>query len=287
MIGIIEEHSSLIKYEELLKIRDYIYRESGIYFFETRFDLLSLRIEERMNALGIKKFSDYYFFLRDSEIERRRFFDAITVNETYFFREFKQIEVFFERILPHYIEKKNRIKIVSAGCSSGAEPYTIAIFIKEKYSSFFNRFEIVAFDISSEEIRKAKEGLYNEYFFRNTPEHIKKRYFIREKKGYRIKNELRNIVYFYRTNLFSDKAKELMKDSFLILCRNVLIYFNRESRERAVEIFYESLSDGGYLILGHSEVVFGINKWFNIIHYPGVILYRKEVQNGDRQKKDS
>ncbi len=282
MSGIIEKNGPKLKYDELLKVRDFIYHESGIYFFETRFDLLELRIEERMNALGMEDFNDYYFLLRSSEIERRRFFDAITVNETYFFREFEQIEVFFEKILPFNLERKDRIKIVSAGCSSGAEPYTIAILIKEKYSSFFNKFEIVAFDISAEEIRKARDGVYNEYFFRNTPESIKKRYFIKDKKKYRIKSELKNIVYFYRANIFSEEAKKLMKDSFLILCRNVLIYFSRESRERAVEVFYESLSYGGYLILGHSEVVFGINKWFNIIHYPGVILYRKEVRNGDR-----
>ncbi len=271
-----------LNYNELIEVRDFIYNESGIYFFESRFDLLSLKIEERMNATKRSVFKEYFKLLKSSEVERRRFFDAITINETYFFREKAQFDVIFNYILPEVIDKERHIKIISAGCSTGAEPYTFAIMLLDKYSNFIDRFEIIGFDISYDVIDRAKEGLYSSYFLRNTEERIKNKYFIKEGKKYRIINEVKNYVSFRQGNIFSHDIFRFINDSFIIMCRNVLIYFDKASRFEAIKIFNRAIKDGGYLLLGHTEVVFGIRKYFKIEHYPGVIIYRKEVEYGDK-----
>ena len=267
----------------LIKIRDLIYRESGIYFNENRFYLLQSRLQKRIEVLELGSLEKYYdVLLKDNErTEWKELFDIITINESYFFRNPEQLEVLHKYIIPDIIRNKNgidkTIRIVSAGCSSGEEPYSIAIIIDEYLKSYYNQidFKIFAFDINDTALRKAKQGIYNEYAVKNIPTKILLKNFTISDQGYKLIDNIKQMVRFAHINLFSENEVKVIKGADLIFCENVLIYFDIPSKQRVVSFLHSALNHNGYLMLGYSESLHGISKEFSLVHFPRVILYKK------------
>lgn len=264
-------------------IRNLIYKHSGIYFNENRFYLLESRLQKRLEVLQIDSFEKYYDFLLHEEnlVEWKELFDVITINETYFFRSPEQLEVLYKYIIPEIISSKKstdkNIRIWSAGCSTGAEPYSIAIVIDEYLKHNYNdiNFQIFASDINGSAIRKAKQGIYNEYAIKNIPTKLLMKYFTISDAGYKINDIIKQLVRFANINLFSASEVRHLLGVDIIFCENVLIYFDIPSKQKVVSYFHNVLNNNGYLILGYSESLHGISKEFSLVHFPKVIVYKK------------
>ncbi len=269
---------------ELEVLIDLIYRKTGIRFEEKKLYFISKRIEKRMNALGMEKFSEYLRLLRFSDRDNHEFqqlTDLLTINETYFFRDFPQMEVFAEQCLLEVSEKKAKagrrsLRIWSAGCSTGEEPYTLAIILSEMLDDVSEwDIKITAGDIDTNALEKAKRGVYEIRSVRDVPPEYLSKYFKVSGGLYMVKDQIRNMVQFEHVNL-SDKNQIRQKMGFdFIFCRNLLIYFDDISRKRLVDQFYVALNPGGYIFLGSSESVGRINTAFKLKKVGGHIVYYK------------
>jgi chemotaxis protein methyltransferase CheR len=269
----------------LIKIRDLIYRISGIYHAENKFYLLATRARRRMAILKSNTFNDYLDHLttranRDEEM--RLLLNEITIGETYFFRSQTTMDAVAKIILPKMMTSPSKlsfkkIKIWSAGCSTGEEPYTLAILFLEQLTLKFPgwQFEVTATDLNENSIAKCKEGLYAEYAVRNLNPHMRAKYFKQEGPLYRVKNEPRSFIKFQRLNLQDQSKMLFMKGFDLIFCCNVLIYFDSASKKRAVEHYFNGLVPGGHFFLGECETLFGVFEQFRLVHFPGTTGYYK------------
>ncbi len=278
------EREELISLEddEFRLLRELIRDFSGIYFDDNSKGLLERRLNGRLRAHHIRNFRDYYRFLlydRNREVELLDIMDILTVNETYFFREKNQLMAFSEEILPQLKDKnrsRRRLRILSAGCSSGEEPYTIAMLVKES-GLFWNwDIEIVGSDINRRVLQMARHGVYRKKSFRCTDEYFLRKYFeIQDDQSYRIKDELRSLVHFGHLNLLNSMKVGFLGSMDVIFCRNVLIYFDTPSRKKVAESFYRLLNARGYLLLGHAESLINISSDFTLKHLKHDLVYVK------------
>jgi len=269
-----------IEYNDLKELQIFLYKKTGLYFEERKFDYLRIKLENRLDKLRIYSLKEYLNLLKTDLKEIQQLIDEITINETYFMREIDVIDTYFSKIIGYNHHNFSRIKIVSAACSSGEEPYSISILVMEKYPALVDKLNIFAFDIDSNVIEKAKKGIYRQFSLRAINRSTIDKYFIKNNGEYKINDKIKETVSFYNLSIFDPRAYEIMVGSDLILSRNVLIYFGIEYKRKAVNLFYESLKDNGYLILGRSESIYNVNSKFVMVHYPNVILYKKEVKNG-------
>ena len=200
------------------------------------------------------------------------------------FRNQPQLDALTKVILPKIAALKSKqfqkkIRFWSAGCSTGEEPYTLAIVMLEEVASRLKgwTFEIIATDLNDHSLAKCKEGLYSDYALRNTPLPLRQKYFQKEGEAYRVGQELRAPIKFDRLNL-SDQTRMLFQKGLdVIFCCNVLIYFDGASKRQTVSHFYSSLIAGGYFFLGHSESLFGIYDQFRLVHFPNATAYYKPL----------
>ncbi|HUJ15740.1 MAG TPA: protein-glutamate O-methyltransferase CheR [Thermoanaerobaculia bacterium] len=262
-------------------LRDAIYRRTGIWFGDTSKYLLQKRLSPRARELNFESFQKYYYFLQydaRAETEFDEIFDLVTTKETYFFRESSQLAAFVEEIVPDILSRKGvkKIRVWSAGCSTGEEPYSIAILLQE--SRCFERvgFDIFASDISHSALVRARRGQYRESAFRATDPDIRDRYFTRSDDGsWQIGDAIRNRVSFGRLNLYDEPRVSLLGSVDVIFCRNVIIYFDDSSKRTVVNSFYNRLIDGGYLLLGHSESLISLSTQFRLRHLKNDMVYQK------------
>ena len=262
-------------------LRDAIYKRSGMWFSDASKYLVQKRLSPRVRALNFDSFQKYYYFLQydpRAATEYDLIFDAVTTNETYFFREPAQLTAFTDEIVPELLEKKavRKIRIWSAGCSSGEEPYTIAMLLMEK--GYYDRatFEIFASDINQAVLSKARKGVYRENSFRATTPDVRERYFERDSETtWRIRDSVRNRVSFGRVNLYDESRVALLGQLDVIFCRNVIIYFDDASKRTVVSNFHSRLIDGGYLLLGHSESLISLSTQFKLRHLRNDMVYQK------------
>jgi chemotaxis protein methyltransferase CheR len=262
-------------------LRDAIYKRSGIYFSDASKYLLQKRLSPRARGLNFDSFQKYFYFLQydpRADAEYDQIFDLVTTNETYFFREPAQLAAFIEEIIPDMIAAKagRKIRIWSAGCSSGEEAYTIAMLINER--GYFERsaFEIFASDINQQVLAKARRGVYRETSFRATTAELRDKYFVREGDGlWKINDAIRNRVSFGRLNLYDEARVSLLGQLDLIFCRNVIIYFDDASKKVVISNFYNRLIEGGYLLLGHSESLISLSTQFKLRHLKNDMVYQK------------
>lgn len=257
--------------EEFEKFAKLIYDESGIFMKESKITLLSNRLRKRLTALSLSEFSDYYNYLQKltGEAKKKEYeelLDVVSTNETYFFRNERHFEAFSEYCLPEIAKKKKekKLRIWSAACSTGEEPYTIAICVLDKMHLFQGwTIEIIATDIAPSVLDFAREGLYSgRRIEKVSPEHMKKYFKLvdREKGVYRINDECRKLVNFYYHNFFKSPFPKNMD---VIFCRNVMIYFDKIHQKELVAGFYDSILDDGYLFIGHSETLHSISEDFS------------------------
>ncbi len=272
--------------ELFLKFRDFIYEKSGIYFTETKKYLLEGRISKRIDQLKMKSFDEYFRFVSaptNSRKELPALFEAVTINETYFFRNEPQFQALESIITPEILKGKakspiKKFRVWSAACSSGEEPYTVAMLLLEKIKPKFPQFqfEVIGNDIDSSMLQKARGGVYKEYSVRNMPKYYLQKYFTKQNDRYVLNQEVRNMVRFMSMNLYDSNAMRTMANYDVIFCCNVLIYFDQKSKQKVVANLYDSLAKNGYLFIGYSESLHGISKAFKLVHFPKTISYKKE-----------
>lgn len=245
------------------RVRDLIYDYSGIHLHDGKQALVRARLMKRLRKLGIRSFENYLNSI-ESEWggpEFLSFVDVLTTNKTSFFRENQHFNFLKEKIIPN-LQGRN-VKWWSAGCSSGEEPITLAItYLEELQLSKSHSLKILATDISRDVIQVAKSGLYSPDRMRDIPDFMRKKYFQKRPSNgtYRVKKEIQNMITYGRLNLMEPWP---MRGPFqVIMCRNVLIYFNRQTQQELITRFHGMLEKGGYLFLGHSESVAGQNKDF-------------------------
>jgi chemotaxis protein methyltransferase CheR len=262
-------------------LRDAIHRRTGIWFTDSSRYLLQKRLSPRARDLNFESFQKYFYFLQydpRADAEFDQIYDLVTTNETYFFREPAQLTAFTEEIVPDLLRRgtMKKIRIWSAGCSSGEEPYSIAMLLQE--GGYFERasFEIFASDINQQVLAKARKGHYRESAFRATQPALREKYFTREADGsFKIKDEVRNRVSFGRLNLYDEARVSLLGHLDVIFCRNVIIYFDDVSKKHVVSNFYNRLTDGGYLLLGHSESLISLSTQFKLRHLKNDMVYQR------------
>jgi chemotaxis protein methyltransferase CheR len=234
--------------------------------------------------LNIDAFEKYLQFLKTSpkrEEEKKQLYEAITINETYFFRNQPQLDALVASIIPEIFESKpgafQKIKIWSAAASSGEEAYSIAMMLNEmilpKYPNL--KVEIIGTDINYAVIETAKSGIFKEYSIRNTPPIYLKKYFSKVDNTYVIDPKIKNMVSFKVLNLYDDACMRLMGKSDVVYCANVLIYFDLESKIKVVNNLYNNLNPNGFLFIGYSETLHGISKAFKLVSFPKTIGYKK------------
>lgn len=269
-----------------LKIRDLIYEISGIYQPEEKLYLLASRCARRMAAVNAKTPSDYVSFLTTRagrEAELRLLLNEITIGETYMFRSPAQLDALRNVILPELIKSKTsmgfkRLRLWSAGCSTGEEPYTLAMFLLEESAKLLTgwTFDILATDLNDNSLNVAKTGIYGEYALRTTSEALRRKYFKpHDEKKLQVSDQLKSMIRFDRVNLNDDSKMLFLKGLDLIFCCNVLIYFDLSSKRRVMQHFYSNLLSGGYLFLGHAESLYQVDDRFRLVHFPGAIGYWK------------
>ncbi len=262
-------------------IRDIIKDYCGLYFDDGSKYLLEKRLARRIRSRHLDDFRDYYRFIRydkNSEEELAAIIDLLTVNETYFFREQNQLRAFSEEILEELREKnrdRKSLRVWSAGCSTGEEPYTIAMLIQETGNFTGWDIEIYGSDINQRVLQAARRGIYRRNSFRTAETRYIERYFTQEDDSYRIVDSIRRYVNFSYLNLLDSFRTKFLGKMDVILCRNVLIYFDGPSRKRVIENFYDRLVDGGYLLLGHAESLINISTAFTLKHLKNDMVYQR------------
>jgi chemotaxis protein methyltransferase CheR len=261
-------------------LADMIRARSGIDFTESNRFLLESRVQQRVEELRIESPRAYLHRLRyaGDESEFDHLLDRVTNPETYFFRESEQLAAFGEDLLPEWEEAPppGPLRIWSAGCASGEEPYTIAILLEEK--SFFARHSVEIFgsDISVASLARARAGIFRENAFRQTSDGRRARFFDPEGPGrFRIREEIRSRVSFGRLNLIEPARLTALPRFHVIFCRNGLLYLDERSKRSVVASLYERLLPGGHLFLGRVESLVAFSTGFRLRHLPHDLVYRK------------
>ena len=269
--------------EEFLLLRDCIYGHCGIFFNSDSKFILEKRLSLRLTYLNIPTFNDYYFYLkynRNKDAEFTDIMDVLTTNETYFFRESFQLKAFTDEIIPEMIKVKSArgdrsLRIWSAGCSTGEEPYTIAMLLSDIPELKLWNIEIIGTDISQKVLQQARRAVYGKSSFRVTEDLQLKLFFDKQDDGYKVKDSIREKVTIRHLNLFDSNCTVMLGMMDLVFCRNVIIYFDQSAKKKVVESFYNSLYDGGFLLLGHSETLMNLTSLFSLRHFKNDMIYQK------------
>jgi chemotaxis protein methyltransferase CheR len=283
MAEIFQSEKSEFTEEEIKEIRNIIWKHSGIYVEDSKLYLLKFKTSSRLKKIRVTP-REYIFLLNDSSQELKELIESITIGETQFFRDKIQIDTFFDKIFKNYIqEKKNSpdiITILSAGCATGEEPYTLAIYMLEKFPTI--NFRVFGIDINENFIERAKEGKYSSYSIRGVPPLILTKYFDRiDQETWKIKDIVKKYVSFERVNLMDKLKMRLLGKFDVIFCKNVIIYFDESSRNKVAEHFWYILKKSGYLVLGPAEKIRIVSEIFEPIFESGMFFYKKIEKSRD------
>ncbi len=275
--------SNILSKENFLKMSEFIYRKSGIFLEEDKhFDKLSKYVQNRAQELEVDNFRKYFFILRfddKSGEEFQELMNAVTVNETYFFREKEQFEVLANKILPELHKRlpaSKPIRILSSPCSTGEEPYSMILHILEEANIVEKRdIEVVGIDIDSTVIEKAKKAKYSERSVHAVPKGLLAKYFKKKSLGYELIEDLQGSVDLKVANIFDKEQMRKLGKFDVIFSRNMLIYFDDASRKEVAMTFYDMLDQGGYVLLGHAEYMSRIVSVFKAVKLDNTLIYQK------------
>ncbi len=268
--------------DEYRLLRNLVYDECGIWLKDEKKSFLSARAQKRMKALNVASYFCYYKLLTDRKAggkELITFLDVLTINETSFFRNRPQLDLFSDAVLPEIAGRKRKegrlsLKIWSAGCSTGQEPYTIAMMLDEAVHDIRNwQITILASDLSLKALEAARKGFYPCDKMEGVEPRLVARHFRPAEGGYTVKDELRRQVVFDFHNLMHENGS---KNFDIIFCRNVLIYFDEQTQKKVIDRFEKALAPNGYIFLGHAETLHGINDNFTFVHRNRGTAYRKK-----------
>ncbi len=266
---------------EFRLLRDLFYEHAGLYFRDELAYLLERKLAPRLKAHHLADFGEYHRFLR-YDPQRRAELEAatelLTTNETYFFREPQQLRAFAGEILPMLAQANKatrRLRIWSAGCSSGEEVYTIAILVKQ--SGLFEGWDVNVFgsDIARRVLQTARAGAYGTHAFRAAEAEVMRRWFLPRGDKWVVDEAVRGLVSFGHLNLLDPAMMGLVGPVDAVFCRNVMIYFDVPARKRVCRSFHDKLVEGGFLLLGHSESLLNVTADFELVHLKADLVYRK------------
>ena len=268
--------------EDFLKFREFFYRKTGIQFEDSKRYFVDKRLVERIEATASGSFRNYFIMLRFQATgeELQALTNIMTVNETYFFREEYQFKCLVNSLLPEVVKTKNpgsTLRIWSIPSSSGEEPYSIALYLTEFWPDI-DRWdvELISSDIDTSILKKARAGKFSTRSVQNLPLKLLQKHFKRQADDeYQISDDYREAVEFTRVNLSEATETRHYRGFDVIFCRNLLIYFDDLSRQKAAEAFYDALNPGGFICLGHAESMSRITSLFRVRKFPEAIVYQK------------
>lgn len=273
----------LLSKENFEKIGEFIYRKSGIFLEEDKhYEKIAKYVEKRASELEVENFRKYFFVLRfdDKEgVEFQELMNAVTVNETYFYREKDQFEVLVNKILPDLdktLPASRPIRILSSPCSTGEEPYSMVLHIVEEGTVVERRdIEVVGIDIDSTVIQKARKAKYTDRSVHAIPKGVLAKWFNKKALGYELGEDLHGSVDFHVANVFDKEQMRKLGKFDVIFSRNMLIYFDDSSRKEVAMTFYDMLNPGGYVLLGHAEYMSRIVSVFKAKKIDNCLIYQK------------
>lgn len=268
--------------KEFADLRKIIYTRAGIHFPDNKKYVLESRLATRLTELELEDYTQYIAFLTMGPYQMDEFqemFNRITINETSFFRNEPQLDVFEKQVLPELLESRKgvkRLRFWSAACSSGEEPYTLAIMLHRTLGARLPewKIEVLGTDISEKVLEVAQEGLYSEYAVRTTNPIVKQRYFKQEGSSWRIHDGAKALVNFQLHNLKDKLGAKRFGTFDVIFCRNVMIYFDDAMKDGVLSMFADQLATDGTLFIGHSETIRGSSA-FSALPIPQGFCYRK------------
>ncbi|HSK47571.1 MAG TPA: CheR family methyltransferase [Coriobacteriia bacterium] len=268
--------------EEFSLFRDWIHQHSGIFLEESKTDSLRISLVTRASRFGITDYSDYFRLLSADEDEFKELMNLVTINETSFFRFPAQFDALRDVVVPRVLESRavsagTPFRVWSAGCSTGEEPYTIAMTLLDSaLGSLGSPFDVVGTDVSTQALERAKSAVYPQRALASLSDEVIARWFEPVDGGWKPRERVRDVCDFHYQNLIREPyGTEFLSNWDVIFCRNVTIYFRMESTTRVVEHFYDALNPGGYLFIGHSETLTTVSDRFETVEADGVFLYRK------------
>jgi len=267
-----------LKKDDFVFLQGLIYKKTGIVIGDHKKEMIYRRLSKRMRDLDIDSLDDYCNILRSSsEQEMNNFINAVTTNLTSFFRENHHFDFLKNDFIPDFISKgEQRFRIWSSACSTGEEPYSIAMIMREAFGEKIKRIDtkLLATDLDTQVIQTAKKGIYNEDRLKDLPSSIKSKWFSESSVPgkYSVQPSLKELITFNKLNLLGPWPMQGQFD--VIFCRNVLIYFDKPTQEKLVKRFYDVLKVGGALMLGHSESVLKGSDDFNHL---GKTIYVKKA----------
>ncbi|MDP2181174.1 MAG: CheR family methyltransferase, partial [Actinomycetota bacterium] len=276
-----ESLSKDLTVEEFARFRDWIQKHSGIYLEDNKADSLRISLITRATRLAMPSLDAYFELLSTDEVEFKELMNLVTINETSFFRFPAQFDAFRTKVIPEVLEGKSKVsrafRVWSAGCSTGEEPYTIAMSMFDSgLEGLGYRLEVLGTDVSTNALQRARDGVYPPRSLANLERSVVQRYFEAAPDGHRVAKRVRDICDFSFHNLIKEPYPlALMGNWDVIFCRNVTIYFRLDSTRRVVNNFFDSLNPGGFLFIGHSETLTSISDRFEPVEIDGVFLYRK------------
>ena len=260
------------------KYRALIYKESGIHFTVTNRSILESRLKDRLREKSLNTVGDYFSLISGDQGELKSFLDSITTNLTRFFRNQAHFDAMEHYVVPELIKIKkgsgnNIIRIWSAGCSTGEEPYTIAMLLSEILPAAF-KYEIVASDLSLKCLMEAKAGFYAENKIVGVPDAYLSKYFDKVEKGYKVNPDIMAKIRFDYHNLNNESGLQNMD---IVFCRNVIIYFDEVAQKAVINRFWKAMASKSFLFIGHSESLFGMDTKFEFLRTEWATLYRKFI----------
>lgn len=271
---------------------DFLRGRCGLHFDEDTRCLVEKRLARRIREADMGSFASYLYQLRsgpNAEDEFSKIVDLLTTNETYFFRERSQLTALVEEIIPEMLSRQmtssRPISIWSAGCSSGEEPFSVVMMGMDAGLVPGRDFRVYASDISRAVLSRARHGVYREASFRETNESTRQRYFAQKDGLSRISDSVKRQVDFVHMNLLDSSKVFLLGEMDVILCRNVIIYFDLDTKKQVMKTFHDELRPGGYLLLGHSESLINVTSDFELKHLSRDLVYRRPVPGEERQDR--
>jgi chemotaxis protein methyltransferase CheR len=285
-----DDHAKLkLTDAEFRLFTDFLRGRCGLHFDEDTRYLVEKRLARRIQESDMGSFASYFYQLRcgpHAEHEFSKIVDLLTTNETYFFRERSQLMALVEEIIPEMLSRQvtscRPISVWSAGCSSGEEPFSVVMMGMEAGLVPGRDFRVYASDISRAVLSKARRGVYREASFREADESTRQRYFARKDGLSRISDSVKRQVDFVHMNLLDSSKASLLGEMDVILCRNVIIYFDLDTKKQVMKTFHDELRPGGYLLLGHSESLINVTSDFELKHLSRDLVYRRPVPGEER-----
>ncbi|HEU4685396.1 MAG TPA: protein-glutamate O-methyltransferase CheR [Nitrospira sp.] len=263
------------------QLRDFVYELTGIAFQDNQKYLLESRLTARLKAHNLKTFEEYYNFLRFDtyrDKELGALYELVTTNETYFFRDMPQLEAFITTVVPAamaFNKDSKQLRIWSAACSTGDEPYTLAMMLLEHLPLMGWNVEILGTDISEAVLGQAQKGLYGSHTLRHVPPELKRKYFVEHKGHFALVPAVKARVKFMHLNLYDRFRLKLVRGIDVVFCRNCLIYFDDKAKRQIVTDLHGTLRPNGYLVIGFSETLADMANLFRPLHAGRSVMYQK------------